>query len=56
MQHPAAAGRGFCRTFAERNCLQTILLDPTVDSYRQAVEMMDEMITLQQGLLPQFVD
>jgi alpha-galactosidase len=45
--------------FAERSrkkLLQTILLDPTVDSYRQAVEMMDEMITLQQMLLPQFVD
>jgi alpha-galactosidase len=45
--------------FAERSrkkLLQTILLDPTVDSYRQAVEMMNEMITLQQALLPQFVD
>jgi len=45
--------------FAERSrkkLLQTILLDPTVDSYRQAVEMMNEMIDLQQVLLPQFVD
>jgi alpha-galactosidase len=45
--------------FAERSrkkLLQSILLDPTVDSYRQAVEMMDEMIALQQDLLPQFVD
>jgi alpha-galactosidase len=45
--------------FAERSrkkLLQTILLDPTVDSYRQAVEMMNEMIALQQKLLPQFID
>jgi alpha-galactosidase len=45
--------------FAERSrkkLLQTILLDPTVDSYRQAVEMMNEMITLQQALLPEFID
>jgi alpha-galactosidase len=45
--------------YAERSrkkLLQAILLDPTVDSYRQAVEMMNEMIGLQQELLPQFVD
>lgn len=45
--------------FAERSrkkLLQTILLDPTVDSYQQAVEMMNEMISLQQNLLPRFVD
>ncbi len=45
--------------YAERSrmkLLQALLLDPTVDSYRQAVEMMDEMIGLQQGLLPHFVD
>jgi alpha-galactosidase len=32
--------------------LQAILLDPTVDSYRRAVEMMDEMLVLQRDLLP----
>ena len=45
--------------FAERSrkkLLQTLLLDPAVDSYKQAVEMMDEMITLQQELLPRFED
>jgi len=41
---------------SRKKLLQAILLDPTVDSYRQAVEMMDEMIGLQQVLLPQFVD
>ncbi len=45
--------------FAERSrkkLLQALLLDPAVDSYRQAVEMMDEMIGLQQSLLPRFMD
>jgi len=32
--------------------LQAILLDPTVDSYRRAVDMMNEMIQLQGDLLP----
>ncbi len=41
---------------SRRKLLQAILLDPTVDSYKQAVEMMDEMIGLQQSLLPQFAD
>jgi alpha-galactosidase len=45
--------------YAERSrmkLLQAILLDPTVDSYKQAVEMMNEMIDLQQELLPKFMD
>lgn len=45
--------------FAEhsrKKLLQAILLDPTVDSYRQAVEMMNEMIALQRDLLPPWVD
>ncbi len=45
--------------YAERSrkkLLQALLLDPTVNSYRQAVEMMNEMIALQQDLLPQFND
>lgn len=32
--------------------LQAILLEPQVDSYRKAVMMMDEMLTLQKDLLP----
>jgi alpha-galactosidase len=41
--------------FAERSkakLLQAILLDPTVNSYRQAVQMMEEMLALQRGILP----
>ena len=33
--------------------LQAILLDPTVDSYRRAVDMMEEMLSLQEDLLPE---
>jgi len=43
--------------FAERSkekLLQALLLDPTVDSYRRAVECMEEMLRLQQELLPPF--
>ena len=32
--------------------LQALLLEPTVDSYRQAVGLVDEMLKLQAGLLP----
>ena len=32
--------------------LQAILLEPTVDSYRRAVDMMEEMLRLQRDLLP----
>ncbi|HEY3267508.1 MAG TPA: alpha-galactosidase [Armatimonadota bacterium] len=32
--------------------LQALLLDPTVDSYRRAVALMDEMLRLQADLLP----
>ena len=45
--------------FAERSkekLLQTLLLDPTVDSYRQAVGLMEEMLRLQWDLLPEFID
>ncbi len=41
--------------YAERSkdkLLQAILLEPTVDSYRRAVAMMDEMLTLQRDVLP----
>jgi alpha-galactosidase len=34
--------------------LQAILLDPVVDSYRRAVQMMEEMLELQKELLPAF--
>ena len=42
--------------FAEHSkdkLMQAMLLDPTVDSYRRAVECVDEMIALQAGLLPE---
>lgn len=32
--------------------LQALLLDPTTDSYRRAVGLVDEMCRLQQGVLP----
>lgn len=41
--------------FAERSkdkLIQAVLLDPTVDSYRRAVEMVDEMLRLQADILP----
>jgi alpha-galactosidase len=41
--------------FAERSkekLLQAVLLEPTVDSYRNAVQMVDEMLELQQEVLP----
>ncbi|MBI4558164.1 MAG: alpha-galactosidase [Candidatus Hydrogenedentes bacterium] len=43
--------------YAERSkdkLLQAMLLDPTVDSYRRAVECVDEMLRLQWELLPNF--
>jgi len=33
--------------------IQAVLLDPTVDSYRRAVEMVDEMLQLQRHILPE---
>jgi alpha-galactosidase len=33
--------------------VQAVLLEPTVDSYCRAVEMVDEMIRLQKGMLPE---
>lgn len=41
--------------FAERSkakLIQAMLLDPTVDSYRRAVECIDEMLQVQAALLP----
>lgn len=41
--------------FAEQSkdkLLQAVLLDPTVDSYRNAVQMVDEMLELQRDILP----
>lgn len=41
--------------FAERSkakLLQALLLDPTVDSYRRAVALLEEMLKLQKDLLP----
>lgn len=34
--------------------IQAMLLEPTVDSYRRAVECVDEMLRLQKKLLPEF--
>ncbi|MGC8785321.1 MAG: hypothetical protein ACP5RN_13165 [Armatimonadota bacterium] len=41
--------------FAEQSkdkLLQAVLLDPTVDSYRNAVQMVEEMLELQRDILP----
>jgi alpha-galactosidase len=41
--------------FAEQSkdkLIQALLLDPTVDSYRRAIELVDEMLELQKGILP----
>jgi alpha-galactosidase len=43
--------------YAERSrtkLLQAVLLDPCVDSYRNAVRMVDELLRLQAGILPTF--
>jgi alpha-galactosidase len=43
--------------FAERSrdkLIQAVLLEPAVDSYRQAVEFVDEMTALQREILPPF--
>lgn len=43
--------------FAERSktrLLQAVLLDPCVDSYRNAVRMVDELLRLQADILPRF--
>jgi len=43
--------------FEERSkdkLIQTFLLDPTVNSYRRAVECIDELLDLQKDLLPDF--
>ncbi len=37
---------------SKEKLLQAILLEPTVDSYRRAVMMMDELLVLQKDLLP----
>lgn len=45
------------KAFAERSknkLLQAVLLEPTVDSYRRAVELVNEMLHLQRDLLPRF--
>ena len=39
---------------SKEKLLQTLLLDPTVDSYRQAVGLMEEMLQRQRDLLPKF--
>ena len=57
MRTQASIHRLLVEAFAEKSkqkLLQAILLDPTVDSYRQAVLMMNEMLELQKELLPEF--
>ncbi len=44
--------------FAERSkekLIQAFLLDPTCNSYRRAIECIDEMLELQKALLPEFI-
>jgi alpha-galactosidase len=51
----ASIHRLLVEAYAERSkakLLQAILLDPTVHSYRAAIQMVDEMIGLQKELLP----
>jgi alpha-galactosidase len=40
------------RTRSKDVLLQAVLLDPVVDSYRRAVDMVEEMLTLQHDVLP----
>jgi alpha-galactosidase len=56
MRTQASINQLLIEAFAEGSkmkLLQAILLDPTVDSYRQAVLMMAEMLELQKDLLPE---
>lgn len=53
----ASIHRLLVEAFAEQSrdkLLQCVLLDPTVDSYRGAVNMVDQLMSLQRGLLPEF--
>ncbi|MBU0713903.1 MAG: alpha-galactosidase [Verrucomicrobia bacterium] len=57
MRTQASINQLLIEAFAEKSkmkLLQAILLDPTVDSYKQAVLMLNEMLKLQQDLLPAF--
>jgi alpha-galactosidase len=39
---------------SKEKLLQAVLLEPTVDSYRRAVEFVEEMLRLQADVLPAF--
>ncbi|MDP2990085.1 MAG: alpha-galactosidase [Kiritimatiellota bacterium] len=57
MRTQASINRLLIEAFAEKSkikLLQAILLDPAVDSYKQAVHMLNEMLELQRDLLPAF--
>ncbi|MCX6991749.1 MAG: alpha-galactosidase [Kiritimatiellaeota bacterium] len=57
MRTQASINQLLIEAFAEKSkmkLLQAILLDPTVDSYKHAVLMMNEMLKLQKDLLPTF--
>jgi alpha-galactosidase len=59
LRQQAAIHNLLVQAFAERSrnkLLQALLLDPTVHSYRGAVQCVDEMISIQRSLLPQFED
>lgn len=54
----ASINRLLVEAFAQQSkskLLQAVLLEPTVTSYRGAVEMVDEMLALQRNVLPPIV-
>jgi alpha-galactosidase len=57
MRQQATINKLLVEAFVEKSkskLLQVILLDPTVNSYQNAVIMLDEMLSLQKGILPEF--
>jgi alpha-galactosidase len=55
MRTQASIHKLIVEAYAQRSkdiLLQAILLEPTVDSYRRAVAMMDQMLELQRDILP----
>jgi len=57
MRQQGTINRLLVEAFTERSknkLIQTVLLDPTVDSYRNAIAMVDEMLRLQRDVLPPF--
>ena len=55
MRTQASIHQLLVEAFAEQSrdkLIQAMLLDPTVDSYRRAIECVDEMLALQKDILP----